>query len=280
MTRDSGTKPDVLRAVRHLALDMDGTLYRGRTLFPFTVPFLDRIRDLGIGCTFLTNNASKSVSDYVRHLRGFGIAADASQIHTSGLATMDHLRRTSPGVRRLYVLGTPSLREELTGAGFTVVGEDDEPDGVLVSFDTSLTFDRFCRAAWWIRRGKPYVATHPDRVCPTDQPTVLVDCGSILACLEQATGRAPDAVPGKPDPGMLSGILERHGLAPRELAMVGDRLYTDMAMARRAGAVGVLVLTGEATAAEAAAYPEQPEFILPSVRELGELLINEKKGAR
>ena len=120
--------------------------------------------------------------------------------------------------------------------------------GCVVGFDTELTFARLCRAAYWISKGKPFIATHPDRICPTDQPTVLVDCGAICAALEQAAGRGPDVVLGKPDPCMLRGILSRHALAPEQLAMVGDRLYTDMAMARRAGALGVLVLTGETTA--------------------------------
>src|SRR5207302_5346002 len=104
-----------------------------------------------------------------------------------------------------------------------------------VGFDTTLVFSRLCRAAYWIKQGKPFIATHPDLVCPTDYPTVLVDCGSVCAALEKAAGRSPNAVLGKPDPGMIAGILERHNLAPAELAMAGDRLYTDMEMARLAG---------------------------------------------
>jgi NagD protein len=100
----------------------------------------------------------------------------------------------------------------------------------------------------------------------------LVDCGAILAALETATGHPPKAVLGKPDIAMLRGILQRHSLMPENLAMVGDRLYTDVAMAHRAGAVGVLVLTGETTAAEAAAASPQPDLIVPSLVEFGELL--------
>ena len=109
-------------------------------------------------------------------------------------------------------------------------------------------------------------------MCPTDEPTVLVDCGSICAALKEATGRAPDAVLGKPDPRMLCGLLKQQGLHPGQLAMVGDRLYTDMAMAHRAGALGVLVLTGEATAVEAAQHVPQPDLVLANIAELGEKL--------
>jgi len=261
-----------LASIRHLALDMDGTIYKGGTLFDFTLAFLDRMKALGIGCTFLTNNSSRSRREYLRHLEHMGIRATEEQIFTSTLSTLDYLKEAFPQVRRLYVLGTPSLREEFAEAGYIVVVAEQEPEAVVVGFDTTLTFEPLCKAAWWIRQGKPFLATHPDFVCPTDRPTVLVDCGSVCACLEKATGRSPTAVLGKPDRRMLTGILSRHGLKPAELAMVGDRLYTDMVMARRAGTVGVLVLTGEATAEEAAKLSAPPDVVVPSLKELGDLL--------
>ncbi|MGQ9651889.1 MAG: HAD-IIA family hydrolase, partial [Phycisphaerae bacterium] len=232
---DKSRRPVDLSVIRHFALDMDGTIYKGEGLFDFTRDFLTRMTRLGIGYTFLTNNSSRSLKDYVLHLRQMGIEATADQIYTSALSTFDYLRREHPAVRRLFVLGTPSLRDEFAGAGFTVLADDEEPEAVVLGFDTTLTFPRLCQAAWWIKQGKPFIATHPDRVCPTDQPTVLVDCGSVCACLTEATGVKPLAVPGKPDPAMLIGILARHSLRPSELAMVGDRLYTDMVMAHRAG---------------------------------------------
>ncbi|GMV97058.1 MAG: hypothetical protein AMXMBFR83_14170 [Phycisphaerae bacterium] len=265
-----------LSLIRHVALDMDGTIYRGTTLFEFTPAFLARLAELGIGCTFLTNNSSKSVKDYLAHLRRMGIEARAEQMYTSALATIDYLKKSLPEVRRLFVLGTASLKGEFREAGFTVV-ETEEPDAVVVGYDTELTFERLCTAAWHITRGRPFIATHPDAVCPTDRPTVLVDCGSLCACLRHATGRAPMAVLGKPDLRMLTGILERHYLQPHELAMVGDRIYTDIAMAHRAGAVGVLVLTGEATAEDAARCPEPPDLIVRSLKKLGELLSEAKE---
>ena len=263
-----------LSNLRHVALDMDGTIYSGGTLFESTRPFLALLAELGIGHTFLTNNSSKSAEDYLARLRQIGIVATPDQLYTSTQATIEHLRQHLPAVRRLFVLGTASMSRELEGAGFALTADSatDEPDGVLAGFDTELTFSRLCRAAYWIKKGKPFVATHPARVCPTDQPTVLVDCGAICAALEQAAGRGPDVVLGKPDPCMLRGILSRHALAPRQLAMVGDRLYTDIAMARRAGALGVLVLTGETTAAQGASHSPAPGWVVSGLAELGERL--------
>ncbi len=263
-----------LRAITHLALDMDGTIYKGGTLFDCTRPFLAQMRGLGIGCTFLTNNPSKSSADYLVQLGKLGIPATADELYTSAQATIDWLRTRHPEVRRLFVLGTPSMQTQFTAAGFALTRDDagDEPEAVVVGFDLTLTYARVCRAAWWIQHRKLYVATNPDWVCPTDQPTVLVDCGSICAMLEKATGRSPDRVFGKPDPAMLDGIRARHGLRADQVAMVGDRIYTDILMAHRAGALGVLVLTGEATAQDAARAEPAPHLTLPSLAELGALL--------
>lgn len=263
-----------LRRIRHVALDMDGTIYMGMSLFPYTKPFLSGLREQGIGYSFLTNNPSKSIADYLHKLDALGIRASREEMYTTALATIDYIRTHHPDARRLFLLGTPSMISEFEAAGFipTEDSADDRPDVIVAAFDMTLHYDRLCRAAWWISQGVPYIATNPDRVCPTDQPTVLVDCGSICACLEHATGRRPDITLGKPDPNMLSGILARHGLQPEEIAMVGDRIYTDVAMAQNAGAVGVLVLSGETTLEVAGQAERQPDIIAENIGVLGDML--------
>jgi HAD superfamily hydrolase (TIGR01450 family) len=258
--------------IRHVALDMDGTIYKGDSLFPFTLPFLHLLKQLGIGYTFLTNNSSKSVAAYVKHLATMGITADADQLFTSADSTIVYLREHFPNAQRLFVLGTDSLASHFIDSGYQVLPDDVLPDLVIIGFDLDLPYGRLCKACWWINQGIPHVATHPDRVCPTDLPTTLVDCGAICACIESATGRAPVAVLGKPDERMLRGILQRHNLQPNQLAMVGDRIYTDVAMAQRSGAFGVLVLTGEATAQDAEEAQPPPDLVLPSLAEFGGLL--------
>jgi HAD superfamily hydrolase (TIGR01450 family) len=272
---------DRLREIAHVALDMDGTIYKGGTLFSCTLPFIAQMRELGIGCTFLTNNPSKSSNDYLAHLRKMGLAASADELYTSAQATIDCLRRRFPEVKKIFALGTPSMLAEFRGAGFELTADDpsDVPDAVVVGFDMTLAYARVCRASWWIQQGKLFVATNPDRVCPTDQPTVLVDCGAICAMIEKATGRAPDIVLGKPDPAMLSGIIDRHGLRPSQIAMVGDRIYTDILMAHRADAFGVLVLTGEATSRDAEQANPRPHLVVPSLAELGALLAESRRAA-
>ncbi|MBQ1841799.1 MAG: HAD-IIA family hydrolase [Bacteroidales bacterium] len=279
-----------LSKIKHLALDMDGTIYLGSQLFPFTIDFLDSMDKAGVGHSFLTNNPTKSVADYLHKLEGMGIKATEDNMYTTSLAAIDYIKKTHPKAKRLFMLGTPSMVSQFEKAGFEACADDpdDVPDVLVVAFDTTLVYPRLCRAAWWASQGIPYVATNPDRVCPTDQRVVLVDCGSLQKCIEHATGRRPDIVLGKPDPTMLQGIMDRHGLKPDEIAMIGDRIYTDTAMAHNAGAVGVLVLSGETTLETAekvrqdAATNPNPEFYPPDVivrdiKELGELIIESKK---
>ena len=261
--------------IRHVALDMDGTIYMGGTLFPFTKRFLNRLTDNGIGYSFLTNNPSASIDDYLHKLSAMGIETSREQMYTTALAAIDYIKTHYPDARNLFLLGTPSMIAEFEAAGFRSAADDenDVPDMVVVAFDKTLRYERLCRAAWWVSQGLPYIATNPDRVCPTDRKVILVDCGSICKCIEHATGRRPDITLGKPDPNMLSGIMDRHGLRAEQIAMVGDRIYTDVAMARNAGALGVLVLSGETTLQTAMSSVPQPDITALNIEEFGNLLI-------
>ncbi|MFV0268393.1 MAG: HAD-IIA family hydrolase [Draconibacterium sp.] len=263
-----------LQKIRHVALDMDGTIYRGNTLFSYTGQFLADLKTMGIGYSFLTNNPSKSNADYLEHLRKMGIVAAKNELYTTAQATIDYLQNNHPEVKRLFILGTPSMIHEFELAGFVSVPDDpkEEPDAVVVGFDLTLTHDRLSRAAWWVSQKKLYVATNPDYVCPTDEPVVLVDCGSICAAIEKAVGREPDRVLGKPQPEMLNGILELHNLKSEEVAMVGDRIYTDILMAHRANCLGVLVLSGEATREDAEKAVPKPSLVTPTIETFGKLL--------
>lgn len=268
-----------LQKIKHIALDMDGTIYKGKTLFSFTVGFLNDLKEMGIRYSFLTNNPSKSTDDYVKHLQEMGIEATKEEMYTSAKATVDYIKNHFPEMKRLFILGTPSMVNEFEQAGFISTSDnpDDKPDGVVVGFDQSLVYPRLCRATWWIQNGLPYIATNPDKVCPTDLPITLVDCGSICACIENAAGRKPDVIIGKPDPRMLDGILQRYALHPHEVAMVGDRIYTDIQLAKNAGVMGVLVLSGEATTDDLRTPDSYPDILVSDLSELGELLKNANK---
>ena len=263
-----------LAKIKHVALDMDGTIYMGNSLFPFTIPFLEKLKRMGISYSFLTNNPSKSIDDYLLKLRKMGIVATEEEIYNTTIATIDYIKAHYPSAKRLFLLGTPSMISQFEKAGFVSTADDpaDVPDVIVAAFDMTLTYKRLCRAAWWISQNIPYIATNPDKVCPTNEETILVDCGSICKSLESATGRQPDITLGKPDPNMLVGIQQQKNLQPEQIAMVGDRIYTDIAMAHNANAFGCLVLSGETTIEVAKAAPKQPDLITENIEELGNLL--------
>ena len=266
------------RKIKHVALDMDGTIYMGSQLFPFTKDFLKELTDNGIGYSFLTNNPTRSRVDYLKKLEKLGIEATPDQMYTTAVATIEYLKEKMPEVKRIFATGTPSMIKEFEEACYemTAIDAADMPDLLLVAFDTTLTYERLCHASWLAAQGIPYIATNPDRVCPTDLPTVLVDCGSLCKCIEHATGRCPDLVIGKPNPDMLSGIMYRYGLKAEEIAMCGDRIYTDVAMAQNAGAFGVLVLSGETTLQTALEAENPPLLTARDISVFGKLLIESK----
>lgn len=263
-----------IKKIKHVALDLDGTIYNGSTLFPFTIPFLNKMKELGVSYSFLTNNPTKSSTDYVKHFAKMGIDSEESDFYTSSQATIDYLHKYHPTYKRLFILGTASMIKEFEDAGFISVSEDenDVPDAVLVSFDKTLVYSRLCRAAWWISNKLPYFATNPDKVCPTDENIVLVDCGSICESLWYATDRRPDLVIGKPDPKMLRGIMDLHQLDESEVVMIGDRVYTDIAMAHNANALGVLVLSGETSYEVGSSASPSPDLILDDLADFQTLV--------
>lgn len=257
-----------LSAVRGFLLDMDGTLCLGERLLEGSLAFLDRLKATGRSALFLTNNSSRSGEYYVEKLRRLGVTAPFLRVLTSGQAAGRYALAHFAG-QRAFVLGNSLLRGELAAMGVTL--DDARPDYVLVGYDTSLTYASLTRACDLVRAGLPYVATHPDFNCPTETG-FAPDIGAILAFIQASAGRMPDTVIGKPHEGIVAEALRETGLPREQLAMVGDRLYTDIATGVRFGLLSILVLTGEATLADAAASAEKPDLIFPRLSSMAEYL--------
>lgn len=249
-------------------LDMDGTLYLGDDVIDGAHEFIRTLEDMQRQYIYLTNNSSRAGMDYIDRLRKLGFPCEEENIFTSSMATVLYLREKYPNGRVLPV-GTAAFCRELAQGGVQLVDED--ADVVVVGFDTELTYGKLAKAVKYLRRGAAFIAANPDWVCPMPHNEVLPDCGSICALLTASTGAKPYYI-GKPNREMVDIISRKTGIANENIACVGDRLYTDIAVAKNAGAISICVLSGESSTEDIEASEVKPDLIFPSVRELAEAI--------
>ncbi|MCJ7694373.1 MAG: HAD-IIA family hydrolase, partial [Anaerolineaceae bacterium] len=224
------------------------------------------LHERSIPFMFLTNNSSKNKSEYQRKLISLGVKPDQALVFTSGDATASYLSKDSL-VSKVYVVGTQGLIDTFISQGLTITDED--PDVVVLGFDTSLTYAKICKLCEFIVRDKPFIATHFDINCPTPSG-FIPDVGSMLAMIKASTGREPDLVIGKPNRVIVDMIASELNLKIEDCAMVGDRLYTDIAMGATSGIKTVLVLTGETSREDLIDSIYKPDFIVQDLNELRE----------
>ena len=247
--------------------DMDGTLWLGSRLFDFTKELLLTIREAGKRYLFITNNSSKSTSDYVKKLASFGIEATEEDFMTSAEATAFYLTKNLADTL-FYVCGTASLKAEFARQGIKMTDDADAAEGDVLGFDTELDFKKLHDVSRILcTREVPYYATNPDLVCPTEFGSVP-DCGSVSGMLRNVSGRMPTFI-GKPSPLMIELAMEKCGTSPERTAVVGDRIYTDVKSGLNAGALAVLVMSGETTEEILAESPDKPDLVL---RDAGEII--------
>lgn len=259
----------ILEKIRCFALDMDGTIYLGEQWIEGAMDFLARIEESGRSYVFLTNNSSKNASVYVEKLHRMGLDVGEEKIITSGQATIYYLQQHFPG-KKVFLLGNSLLQEEFVQAGITL--EDETPDVVVTAFDTSLDYQKMCKVCDHVRAGLPYIATHPDYNCPTETG-FIPDAGAIHAFIHASAFRYPDRIIGKPNGDIIEYLTKRvskkqPGIARDQIAMVGDRLYTDIAAGRNHGLQSVLVLSGEATLSDVSESDVVPHLIFESVKDM------------
>lgn len=252
-----------LNGIKAVFLDLDGTIYLGNELIDGAVEFLNRCDERGVQRFFLSNNSSKSVTEYLEKLHGLGIPAEENDVLLSTHDLISWLG--AEGVTETYLVGTEGMRSMLEEVGVST--RSGEPQYVVLGYDTEIDYEKLATASIHLHNGIPLVASHPDMVCPSPDGG-LPDVGAYLALFKATTGVEPSHICGKPNAGMILHKIEELGLQPSQCAMVGDRLYTDMEMAAQADVVGVLVLSGEATLDDLEAAPQNPDVIVDSVADL------------
>ena len=262
-----------LKDKKMFLLDMDGTIYNGNELIEGATDFFRVLKQKGRSRVFMTNNSSRNRFAYVEKLGRLGIECTEDDIASSVNATCCFLAEHHPGAR-IYLSGTESLKKELEMEGFSVVptsyrGKD--VDCVLIGYDTELTYAKMEGVCHYLCEDLPYYATNCDLRCPIEGGRYLPDCGSMAYMYEMATGRKPRYL-GKPDRFIVDYVCRRWGVAPEDTVVIGDRLYTDIAVGINAGVDSVCVLSGESTAEDLAASEFNPTYIFDSIKDVYEIL--------
>lgn len=254
--------------LRGLILDMDGVLWRDSEPIGNLSEIFTRLQNQGIHVILATNNATKTIADYLEKLAGFGVALRPEQILTSAIATACHLQSLHPEGGRVFVIGEKGLIQALQEHGFDPVfsGEPDSILAVVSGLDRTFTYARLKEGARLIRSGALFFGTNPDRTFPTPEGLVP-GAGALLAALEAASGVSPIII-GKPKPTMYQQALDRLGTSPSETLVVGDRLDTDIMGGQNAGCKTALVLSGVSTAEMARAWTPPPDMIAASLSQL------------
>jgi HAD superfamily hydrolase (TIGR01450 family) len=252
---------------RLFLVDLDGTIYLGNQPINGAKKFYNKMKNLGKHVYFLSNNSSKSKLDYVKKLKSMGIETSKKEIILSTDGVIHYLKKNK--IEGIFILGTESMKQEFKQAGFNI--ESKNPECVIIGYDTELTYVKLCKTALLLEKGANFIATHPDKVCPTTKGPIP-DIGSILALLETATGRKPYKIFGKPNPEFVSHVMERHKISKGETIIIGDRLYTDMELARRIGCKFICVLSGETKREDIENIKYHPDLIVQNIGELIDLI--------
>lgn len=251
LTQKKAALPALVARTQVFLLDMDGTVYIGDTSLSGMSGTLAAVRESGRRIVYCTNNSSRSRRQYAEKLRRLGLFDARDEVYTSGMATAEYLAAEYGGAR-VYLVGTDALREDFEAAGVRLCEEG--ADVCVLAYDTTLTFEKLRKINEYIVRGAPYIATHPDDVCPAEG-VYPPDVGSFIRLLACSSGREPDVVCGKPNRVMGERLLARLSVPPAAVTMAGDRPHTDIRFANNNGFGSLLVLSGETDARRAQTLP-------------------------
>jgi len=254
-----------------IIFDMDGVIYRGSQPVEGSREVIKYLKEKGIPFVFLTNNSTKTPRMYREKLLSMGIDVPEERIVTSGLATRLYMaKHLKPG--KIFVIGGEGLREEMEKLGWGIVcleecrgGKWKEIEHVVVGLDPGLTYEKLKYGTLAIRSGASFIGTNPDTTYPAEEG-LYPGAGAIIASLKASTDREPLII-GKPNEPVYEIVREKLGPVD-EIWMVGDRLDTDIAFAKRFGMKAIMVLTGVSTLEDVERSGVKPDLVLPSVREL------------
>jgi len=246
-------------------LDMDGVLYRGKYVFPQTLPTLRWLRENHHRLVFMTNNGTRTRSEYVKRIKEIGIKVSDDDVMTSAYAAGVYLKKKRG--KKIIVAGEKGLEKELRRAGVKIVDwqKPGQVDYVVAGMDLAFSYEKLSRCQQAILDGAEFIATNTDNTWPGED-RLYPGAGAMIAAIEAATGRKPVLL-GKPEPFMLKLVLETAKIRAKDAVVVGDRLETDIAGAKPLGITTVLVLSGVTNLNQVRKAPLnlRPDFIIKNI---------------
>jgi HAD superfamily hydrolase (TIGR01450 family) len=248
-------------------LDKDGTLVLGGDMIQGTDKFISWARMDSRNVKVLTNNSSNTHTEHYRKLLSSGLDFSMSEIISSLQSAIEYLSQKR--IVKVYFLANKRVSKYLKSQGIEQNSKD--PEALLMTWDTELTYDKLKQFCLLVDRGIPYYATHPDITCPTDEG-LIPDIGTFLAMVKLTTGRNPDLIFGKPCVEMIKPTLDRLHLTVKDAVIIGDRLYTDIRMGIENDILTVLVLSGETDRAQYEDAEFKADIIVPNLGRLAEIL--------
>lgn len=241
--------------------DLDGTIYLEENLLPGAKDLIENLRKENRKVIFLSNNPTKDPQMYADKLNRLGIPTQPEEIVNTVVAMVLWLKENASG-KKVYAIAEAPLINAIKAAEIEYTDKPEEIDIVIASYDRDFHWKKFQIAfeALWFHKRAILVATNPDQFCPLPGGRGEVDAGAVIAALEACTGVKCSVNVGKPNKLMIDLVFSMTGLAPQDCIIVGDRLYTDIAMGHAAGIDSALVFTGETTremlkASEPAIFP-------------------------
>ncbi|MCD6046820.1 MAG: family hydrolase [Gammaproteobacteria bacterium] len=249
-------------------IDLDGTIYLGNKLIDGAVEFFDTLKRKKIPFYLVTNNSSTTPKKYKQKLSKFGIHVREDQILNPIASIVNFLKRHK--IHDIYLLANKEVQEEIA-KNAKVNANSHKPEYVVVCYDTHLTFEKLRVAALHLNKGAGLLASHIDIVCPTpDGP--IPDVGAFLKLINATTQAEPICYFGKPNAQMVETTLKQHKISGKDAVVIGDRLYTDMQLAKNIGALSVLVLSGETSRAQLEETSQVPDVVVNNLYNLCEYL--------
>ena len=244
-------------------IDLDGTIYKGKSRIPAGERFIARLQERGIPYLLVTNNTTRTPEMVQNMLASqFNVKTPLETIYTATMATVDYMNDMKRG-KTAYVIGEKGLKDAIAQAGYQ---EDIEhPAYVVVGLDTDLTYEKLAIATLAIQKGAMFIGTNPDLNIPTERG-LIPGAGSLINLLQSAT-RVEPVIIGKPKAIIMNKSLDVLGVTRHEAVMVGDNYLTDIMAGIKNDIATLLVTTGFTKPEEVPNLPVQPDHVLASLDE-------------